>query len=159
MKQEKLINTIIPNFIAGMLLLLTALTFLQVVLREFYNFGLPWIDEVSRFSMIWVGLFGSIWITKNNQHLNVGLRLHKKLNKKLVDLIDGLSALFIAVIALVAAYQTAIFAFMSMSTSSSSLGWLKLGYVFIALPLAMLALTYYYLKSFLKNFRRTFKKN
>jgi TRAP-type C4-dicarboxylate transport system permease small subunit len=159
MKVEKHFNSCISNFCAGLLLLIVGFTFLQVFLREFFNCGLLWIDEVSRFCMVWMGLFGSIWVTNSNKHLNVGLKLHKKLDKRLVYLIDGIFALFIVIIAAVVAYQTAIFTSTSMSMASTSLNWLKMGYVFIAVPVAMLALAYYYLKSFFKNLRSLFKRD
>jgi TRAP-type C4-dicarboxylate transport system permease small subunit len=134
-------------------------TFLQIILRQFFSFSLNWSDEVSQFCMSWLTLFGSIWVTKNNQHINTGLKLHRKLTKRQICLIDGVLALLIAIIAAVVAYQTALFSFMSMGISSLSLNWLKMGYIFIVLPLAMLAVFYYCLKSFFKNFACVFKKD
>jgi TRAP-type C4-dicarboxylate transport system permease small subunit len=153
MKPGKIVDVVIPNFCAGLLFLMTFFTFLQIVLRQFFSIGLPWVDEVTRFCMVWVGLFGSIWITKNNQHLNVGIRLHEKFsNKRMVCLIDGFFCLFVSAVSSVVAYHTAKFAFTSMDVSSLSLEWLKLGYVFIAVPIAMAALSYYYLISGVKYF-------
>jgi TRAP-type C4-dicarboxylate transport system permease small subunit len=155
---KKLINLGIPIICVVLLSLMIVFTFLQIVLRQFSNFSLSWSDEVSQFCMSWLTLFGSIWVTKNDQHINAGLKLHRKLNQRQICLIDGILAFLIAVIAAVVACQSTRFAFMSMSISSLSLNWLKMGYIFIALPLAMLAVFYYYLKSFFKNFACVFKK-
>jgi TRAP-type C4-dicarboxylate transport system permease small subunit len=159
MKLEKYLNSCISNFCAGLLLLIVGFTFLQVLLREFFDYGLLWVDEASRFCMVWMGLFGSIWVTNSNKHLNVGLKLHEKFDKRLVCLIDSIFALFIVIVAAVVAYQTAIFTSTSMNMASTSLSWLKMGYVFIAVPVAMLALAYYYLKSFFKNLHSLFKRD
>jgi len=35
------------------------LAFLQVFLRNFFNFGFPWADEVLRHLVVWVGLIGA----------------------------------------------------------------------------------------------------
>jgi TRAP-type C4-dicarboxylate transport system permease small subunit len=104
-------------------------------------------------------LFSSIYLTKNDQHLNTGLKLHQKLNKWQICLIDGVLALAISSIAVVITYQTAMFAFSAMSIEALALPWIKMGVVFIMLPIAMLSVFYYYIKNFLKNFGFIFKKN
>jgi TRAP-type C4-dicarboxylate transport system permease small subunit len=158
MKLGKLIDPGIPILGGVLLAIMLVLTFLQIVLRECFDFTLNWSDEVAQFCLTWLALFGSIWATKNNQHLNTGLKLHKKLNERQINLIDGIIDLVIAFIAAVVAYQTAIFAFTTMGADSLSIPWLKMGYVFIALPLFMLAVVYYYLISFFKNITSNFKK-
>jgi TRAP-type C4-dicarboxylate transport system permease small subunit len=159
MKLEKVVSSGIPTFCGALLVIVVSLTFLQIVLRQFFDFPLYWSDEVSQFCMSWFVLFGSIWATKNNLHLNTGLKLHQKLNKKQICLIDGILELAIAIVTAVIAYQGAIFAFSAMKIESLSLPWLKTGYVFTALPLVMLVLCYYYMKSFIKKVLRMFKRD
>jgi TRAP-type C4-dicarboxylate transport system permease small subunit len=159
MKFEKVIDSVIPILGGMLLLIIVFLTFLQIVLREFFDFSLNWSDEIGQYCTSWLALAGSIWVTQNNRHLNTGLKLHQKLNEKMICLIDGLLALLIVMVAAVVAYQTALFAFMAMGIESVSLRWLKMGYVYIAVPLFMLAVCYYYLKSFFKNIRRMFRKD
>jgi TRAP-type C4-dicarboxylate transport system permease small subunit len=158
MKFEKVINLVIPIFGGVLLLIMVGLTFVQIVLREFFDYTFNWSDEVAQFCMSWLALFGSIWVTQNNLHLNTGLKLHRKLNKKLICLIDSILALLVVVIAVVVAYQGVIYSLMTMNQASLSLTWIKMGCVFIALPLFMLAVCYYYLKSFFENMTRIFKK-
>jgi TRAP-type C4-dicarboxylate transport system permease small subunit len=159
MKLEKLINFGIP-IISGILLgVMVGVTFVQIVLRNIFNTGLPWYDDVAQFSMSWMVLFSTIWLTKNNQHLNTGLKLHQKLNKRTVCLIDGILALVIALIAVVVVYQSAIFAFVAMDIGAIALPWLKMGCVYIMLPIAMLGVFYYSIKSFFKNLALVFKKD
>jgi TRAP-type C4-dicarboxylate transport system permease small subunit len=159
MKFEKVIDSGIPSLGGMLLLIIVVVTFMQIVLREFFDFSLSWSDDIAQFCMSWLTLAGSIWVTKNNRHLNTGLKLHQKLNKKIICLIDGLLALLIVVIAAVVAYQTALLAFMAMGIESVSLRWLKMGYAYIAVPLFMLAVCYYYLKNFFENISRMFRKD
>jgi TRAP-type C4-dicarboxylate transport system permease small subunit len=159
MNLERLFNLGIPILSGILLILIVTLNFLQIVLRESFNFSLNWSDEVAQFCMMWMSLFGSIYLTKNNLHLNTGLKLHKKLNKRLICLIDSILALGIAVITAVVAYRSSIFSFKSMNISVVSLPWLKMGYIFIALPIAMMAMCYYNLKNFIINFVFIFKKD
>jgi C4-dicarboxylate transporter DctQ subunit len=159
MRFSKLLDSGIPIFSGLLLILMVIFTFLQIILRELFSFSLNWSDEATQFSMIWMVLFGSIWLTKNDRHINTGFKLHQKLNNRLLYLIDGLLALITVISAAVIAYQSALFVLTTINCDSNSLPWLKMGYVYIALPIFMLTLSYYYLKSFLKNLRLIFKKN
>jgi TRAP-type C4-dicarboxylate transport system permease small subunit len=159
MKLEKLINSGIPFLCGALLVVMVGLTFLQIVLRNLFSSGMSWSDEISQFCMTWMVLFGSIWASKNNLHLNTGLKLHQKLNEKQACLIDGLLDLVLVAVGAVVAYQTVMFAFTALGIESLSLSWVKMGYVFIAMPLAMLGLCYYSLKSFFKNLAGIFKKD
>jgi TRAP-type C4-dicarboxylate transport system permease small subunit len=158
MKLGRIMDRGIPAFSGILLSIIVVLTFLQVVLRDCFKSGMNWSDEVSQFSMTWLALFGSIWVTEKAQHLNTGLKLHRKLNKWQICVIDGVIELVIAGSAAVVAYRSAIFAFTAMGADSLSLPWLKMGYIFIALPIFMLAVVNYYLKSFFKNLAFILKK-
>jgi C4-dicarboxylate transporter DctQ subunit len=159
MKLEKLINSGIPIFGGVLFIIMVSLTLLQVGLRQFFAFSFNWTDEVTQFCMTWLTLLGSIWVTKHGCHLNTGLKLHQKLKKRQVYFIDSILALIIAGVAAVVAYRSAMFSLITMSISPLSLLWVKMGYIYIVLPIAMLAQCYYYLKSFIQNLILTFKKN
>jgi TRAP-type C4-dicarboxylate transport system permease small subunit len=158
MKLNKLIDSGIPIFSGALLVVMVTVTFLQIVLREFFDLSLNWSDEIAQFCMTWLALFGSIWLTKHDRHINTGLKLHQKFNKRLIGLIDGVLALVIVGIAAMVTYQSTIFVTQQWNMGSESLPWLKMGCVFIALPLFMLAVVYYYLKNFFKNILLIFKK-
>jgi TRAP-type C4-dicarboxylate transport system permease small subunit len=159
MKLGKLINSGIPILCGVTLVAIVGLTFGQVVLRNCFSTGMNWSDEVSQFCMTWMVLFGSIWASKNNLHLNTGLKLHRKFPERLVLLIDAILDLTLIAVGAKVAYQTAMFAFMALGIESLSLPWLKMGWVFIAMPLAMLGLCYYSLKSFWRNITGVFKRD
>jgi C4-dicarboxylate transporter DctQ subunit len=159
MKLAKIINSGIPILGGALLLFMVTVTFLQIILREFFDFSLNWSDEVTQFCMTWMVLLGSIWATKNNQHLNTGFKLHKRLNSRQIFLIDSVLELLIVIVAAVIAYKSVIYSFRSMNTESLTINWIKMGYIFIALPLAMMILCYYHLKSFFKNVWLICKKN
>jgi TRAP-type C4-dicarboxylate transport system permease small subunit len=159
MRLGKLVNSGIPILCGALLVVIVGLTFLQIVLRNCFSSGMNWSDEISQFCVTWLVLFGSIWASKNNLHLNTGLKIHKKLNGKLIRLIDGILDLILVVVGAVLAYQTTIFTLSALGIESLSLSWVKMGYIFIAMPIAMLGLCYYSLKDFLKNLAWIFKKD
>jgi TRAP-type C4-dicarboxylate transport system permease small subunit len=159
MKIDKIINSGIPILCGILLFVIVLLTFLQIILRNFFDSGIYWSDSVAQYSMSWMVFLGSIWLTKYGQHLNTGLKIHRKINKRQVSLIDSLLTLIIVGIAAVVTYQTTITSLTAMKVESLVFSWMKMGYVFIALPLFMLAVCYYYLKSFLQNLVLIIKKD
>jgi TRAP-type C4-dicarboxylate transport system permease small subunit len=159
MKYDKLINIGIPILCGVLLIGIVTLIFIQIILRQFFDCSLAWSDEISQFCLTWLVLFGSIWAIKNDQHMNTGLKIHQKLNKRQISLIDGVLALFIAVIAAVIFYQTAIFTFQQWNRESISFQWLKMGWIFMVVPFSMMAVIYYNLKKFYHDMKLTFKKD
>jgi TRAP-type C4-dicarboxylate transport system permease small subunit len=159
MKLKKIIDSGIPVLCGALLVIMVGLTFMEIILRNCFRTGINWSNEVSQFCMMWMVLFGLIWVGKNNQHLKAGLKLHKKLNERQICLIDGLLDLFFSVVIAVVAYHTAMFTFTALRIESLSLRWVKMGYIFIAMPIVMLSLCYYFLKSFFEKMVRIFKKN
>jgi TRAP-type C4-dicarboxylate transport system permease small subunit len=159
MKLGKIIDVGIPILGGVLLVLIVVCSFLPVILREFFKFGFVWFDDLSQYCMVWMIYVGSIWVTKNNQHLCIGVKLHRNLNKRLVCLIDGILALLIVISVTSIAYNSAIFFLSRLGLESMTIPCIKMGYVYIALPLAMLALGYYYLQSFIKNVLHIFKKD
>jgi TRAP-type C4-dicarboxylate transport system permease small subunit len=153
MKLEKLINSAIPIVCAGLFIGVILVTFLQIVVRQFFNISLNWSDEVAQILLTWDVLLGLIWVTKDNQHITTQINLHHKLNGRLVSLIDCVIELVIAIVTAVIAYRSARFCFMSMRSSIVSLSWLKLGYIYVMMPLSMLAMSYYYFKNFSQKIR------
>jgi TRAP-type C4-dicarboxylate transport system permease small subunit len=159
MKTEKLINSVIPIITGALLLVIVVLVFLRIVLRNFFNYGLSWSDEVTQFAITWMVLFGAIWATQNNNHLSAGIKLHQKLGGWPVYFIDGILALLIAGVTAVVGYRSALYTFSAMGFSAMSLPWLKMGYIFFVFPLALSVVCCFFLKSFFENMALILKKD
>ncbi|MBF4102763.1 TRAP transporter small permease subunit [Gallibacterium anatis] len=54
-----------------MLAIMIALVFLNVILRFFFNSGLVWSEELSRYVFVYVVYLGAIVAMKENSHLGV----------------------------------------------------------------------------------------
>jgi TRAP-type C4-dicarboxylate transport system permease small subunit len=157
MKFEKSVDECIPILSGVLLMIMVVFIFLGIVAREIFSFCLTWCDEASQYCMLWMVSLGSIYLTKRDQHLSTGLKLQQKLNKKLAALIDGFLALVTVSSAVVVAYQCLIYSFSGYK--AVSLPWLKMECVYIAVPIFMLALGYYYLKSFFGYLTFIFRKD
>lgn len=67
---DKLFNGI-QILLGVMLAVMIALVFLNVILRFFFNSGLVWSEEVSRYVFVYVIYLGAIVAMKENAHLGV----------------------------------------------------------------------------------------
>ena len=59
----------------ALLVLFVTLLFVQVILRTGFGFGLPWIEELSRFAFVWFAFLGAAHAAKLNAHNRVELHL------------------------------------------------------------------------------------
>jgi TRAP-type C4-dicarboxylate transport system permease small subunit len=159
MKLEKIVNYGIPIFAGVMLIEMVGVTFLQIVLREFFDYNFNWSDEITQYCMMWLTFIGSIWVTKYERHISTGIKFQSKLSPRLVSLIDSFLELVIVGVAAVVAYQNTIFSIDSLSMDSTAIPGLKMGWIFIVLPVFMLTVCYYYTKKFFKDLVRVFKKD
>lgn len=53
------------------LLSMLFLAFLQVIMRDLFNSGIPWADSVVRLLVLWVGFTGAALATKSEQMLTI----------------------------------------------------------------------------------------
>lgn len=59
--------------LAGSLTLMVTVAFLQIVLRNFFDTGLSWGDELVRYCVIWVGFLGAALATREGKHIRMDL--------------------------------------------------------------------------------------
>jgi len=60
-------GTLLALILAAMI----ALSFLQVLLRNFFDTSLLWIDPLLRHLVLWVGLLGAALASRSGRHINV----------------------------------------------------------------------------------------
>lgn len=87
MALDRLIASIEKYFLSLMLLTMLFLSFIQVVLRDFFNSGLSWSDVLVRYMVLWIGFMGASLATKDDRHLRIDA-LNKALPKKVIPLVE-----------------------------------------------------------------------
>jgi len=70
---EGLLNLLIALSLAGM----SVLVFLNVVLRYFFDSGITWSEEMSRFLFVWMVFLGAIAALKERMHLAVDIVINR----------------------------------------------------------------------------------
>lgn len=58
-----------------LLTLFVTLLFVQVLMRELLGWGLPWIEELSRFAFVWFAFLGAAHAARLNAHNRVQVHL------------------------------------------------------------------------------------
>jgi len=48
---------------------------LQILLRNFFDAGILWADTFLRITVLWLGLMGALFASRNNNHINMSLGL------------------------------------------------------------------------------------
>lgn len=68
---DHLMSRIESFLLASVLLLALTLSFLQVILRNFFDSGINWGDVLARHLVLWIGFFGATLATITNHHIRI----------------------------------------------------------------------------------------
>lgn len=100
-KLEDTIKRIEASFLFLITSFVLIITFLQVILRNFFHTGITWGDEIARHLVLWIAMFGASLATSDGRHINIELlprffseRL-KYLNKLLIEGIATVLCIFL----------------------------------------------------------------
>lgn len=92
----------------GLLLLIllgmVALAVLQIVLREFFDTGIIWLNEAVRILVLWLAVLGAVAAARDNRHIRIDLVSHL-LPQRTVTAIRLVVDLFAAVVSAFVAWQ------------------------------------------------------
>jgi TRAP-type C4-dicarboxylate transport system permease small subunit len=68
---DRIIGHIEKVLLSMMLSTMIIVAFLQIVLRNFFDTGLPWGDSFVRYLVLWVGFIGAALATREGSHINI----------------------------------------------------------------------------------------
>lgn len=80
-------DALLVSLLSGMIILAA----LQILLRNFFEAGILWIDPLLRVGVLWLGLIGATVATRHNKHIRIDLlsRLFKRNTHRLIQAIVG----------------------------------------------------------------------
>ena len=137
---DRLLGSVICVLMAAMVLNVLWQVFTRFVLRQPSSFT----EELARYMMIWVGLLGSAYATGKKSHLALDLitaHLHGA-RKRASELFAHAVVLLFALTVLVGGGGRLVYIQLSLGQQSAALQ-MKLGYVYLAVPLAGLFIVFY----------------
>lgn len=62
-------DAVLVIILGGMILLAAA----QIVMRNLFNFGFIWTDELLRMLVLWIALAGAVAASRNDKHINIAI--------------------------------------------------------------------------------------
>lgn len=107
--------------IAVCLGLMCILIFGNVLLRQLFNSGITWAEELSRFLFVWLVFLGAIVALKKNQHIVVDLFI-EKMNPKMTKFFKVVSSLLILFVLWLFLDGSWKFTFMNTTNYSPAIG-------------------------------------
>ena len=141
-------------FLAALMALALANVLWQVFTRWALNDPSAWTEELARYLLIWIGLVGAGYAAGKKLHLAIDLlpsALHGRRRRALEFLIDGVVLLF-AVFAMIVGGVRLMSLTLLMDQTSAALG-IRLGYVYLAIPLSGAVIAFYAVASILDRLR------
>jgi TRAP-type C4-dicarboxylate transport system permease small subunit len=118
--------------------LMTLFIFMQVVYRYVLRQPLSWSEELSRYLFSAITLFGAVLLYRDNKHINMTLLkdlIKNKTAKTAVDIFAAILTLFFLGVVIRYGFPMS-FKMLSLNSFSSSMVWLKMGYVYLLLPVS-----------------------
>ncbi len=86
---------------------MVTLSFLQVVLRLFFHYGIVWLDPVLRHMVLWSGFIGAILASRYAKHfaLDIAFKMHSEKLRKLSVILANKFTLLVSLFLFYAAYK------------------------------------------------------
>jgi len=145
------------EWLAGILLLFMFLTtFFQVVARTF-QISAVWSEELARLTYVWMVFLGAGVLIKEDGFIRVTVlvdRIGKRPARVLRFFTDLAVIPFLVVITWGAWTNTRL----NWNTVAPTVDWLRMGYVYLVIGIAGLAMLWYQLSNVIGNLRTTFSR-
>lgn len=125
----------------ALLVLFVTLLFVQILVRNLFNFGLPWVEELSRFAFVWFALLGAAYAAKLNAHNRVEMHLKLLPRKVYVTVILLVDLIWVAFnITITWKSWMVIQDLLEFPFISPALGW-SMAYLYMIIPIAFILMS------------------
>ncbi len=135
--------------VSALLFFMILLAFLQVIMRDLFNHGLPWADTVVKHLVLWVGFVGATLAAKLEQNLTLEV-----LTKYLPERVKLISLASVKVFGSVICYFlfAASLRFLAdeRSTGELFLDLFPSWWVLIIIPITFLVIPFHFLVNFIQ---------
>lgn len=122
------------------------LAVLQIILRQFFDTGIVWADELIKIIVLWLAMVGSIAAARDNRHIRIDVLSHV-LPDKLVALTRVIVDIFAAAVCVVIAYQAWRYLQLEIEWQETVLVGLPAWMAHAIVPLAFLLIAYRFVVS------------
>lgn len=116
----------------------------QIFLRNFFDSGIVWADVFLRIIVLWIGMFGAMYASRNNEHINIELGI-KYLSDKLRPYIQAVVFLFTAAICAVVAWYSIDFVLIEYQDNAMAFAKIPVWVTEVIIPFAFISIAVRYL--------------
>lgn len=89
-------------FLMFFLLTTILLASLQIILRNFFDYGIFWADSALRILVLWIGMLGAMFASRNKKHIRIDILSHylpANLQKNVWRVTELITAIVCAIVA------------------------------------------------------------
>ena len=135
------LNTVIKYFVATLMMIITVLTFYQVVLRYLFNSAPSWSEEMVRFLFIWSSFVAAAIGIREGIHIGIDVFVNL-VPRRIARFIEIIVSLVIMVFGAYMIYYGWLVTRMTHSQPSPALG-LPMSWVYLSIPVMGVLLIVY----------------
>ena len=136
---------------------LVVLSFIQVLSRYIFSSSFTWFVEFSRYLLVWLTLMGACIVTARNEHISIG-SIFDKIMPKQKNLFRMAVNIGICTFLSIILIQGIFLSWELRDYGTSSMPWLKMGYVFSVVPISCVIMLILYINSLYIDIKKLRKK-
>ena len=130
---------------------------LQILLRNFFGFGIIWAETLVRVLVLWTALIGAMVATRQSKHINIDI-ITRYLAHNARSLSNALVNLFTAAVCLIVMYYSLIFVLLEREDGSLAFANVPNWLCESIIPIAFLIMGARYLVAFFSDLLQVFHK-
>jgi TRAP-type C4-dicarboxylate transport system permease small subunit len=143
----KLLQRLEDLLLGGLLVGMILLAAYQILLRNLFDAGLIWGDEVLRILVLWTGLLGAVVASRERRHISIDI-LSRLLTGRQKIWLGKLIALLTGLISLLVAWHCGRFVLVEFGSGATGPGGLNSGIYELILPVSFTLIGLRYLIDF-----------
>jgi len=116
-----------------------ALALLQIVLRNFFDTGLLWIESFLRILVLWLAMLGAMIGTRERNHIRIDI-LSRFASMRAQAWLSRINALFASMICLVAVYASIRLVIFEYQDGLTAFAWVPVWFCQLILPVGFLVM-------------------
>lgn len=129
---SKFFNRLSEILCITLMAIMTILVLLQIIIRYFFGFSFPWVEELVRYLMIWTTLTGSAIVLQREEHFRLTFFIDKisKKTSGIINLVLNIIILLFLILLLKTGFDSALF---GKEMYTASLG-IKYFFPYLSIP-------------------------
>jgi TRAP-type C4-dicarboxylate transport system permease small subunit len=116
-----------------------ALALLQIVLRNFFDTGLLWVESFLRILVLWLAMLGAMIGTRERNHIRIDI-LSRFASMRAKVWLSRINALFASMICLVATYASIQLVAFEYQDGLTAFAWVPVWFCQLILPVGFLVM-------------------